>query len=220
MYSMYFLSRTEAGKELAKQLEHYRFENSVVLSLSDGGVVVGAQIAAVIHCPLTMLLTEDIVLPGELSAVGVVDQNGGFTYNDYFSTGELDELKGEYHSTIEQQKMEKLHSLNRILTDGGLAEPEILKDRTIIIVSDGLVGGLSLLAAINFLKPIRTKRIVVAVPLASVESVDKMHVLADELHVLSVIDSTFKLDHYYEKNDVPERESILQLLDEAILHWR
>ena len=39
---MYFASRTEAGQKLATELTQYRFEDSVVLALSVGGVVVGA----------------------------------------------------------------------------------------------------------------------------------------------------------------------------------
>lgn len=217
---MYFRSRADAGKELASKLLKYRFEDTAVLALSDGGVVVGAQIAAVLHCPIMFLLTQDITLPGELTAVGVTDQNGGFTYNDYFSTGELEEFATEYRGVIEQLKMEKWHEMNRLLSDGGMINAQMLSGRTVIIVSDGLRSGVSLLAAMNFLKRIKTHRIVVVTPFASIEAVDKMHILGDELQVLNVIDSTFDLDHYYETNDVPEREDIIKILNEAILKWK
>ncbi len=217
---MYFASRTEAGLELAEKLKQYRFEDSAVLALSRGGVVIGAQIAAQIHCPLMFLLTQDIMLPGEKTAVGVVDQNGGFTYNDLFSTGELDELVSEFHGVIDQLKQEKWHELNRLLSDGGLVDADILEGRTIIIVSDGFINGSSLLATMNFLKPIKSKKIVIVTPFASVAAVDKMHIMGDELQVLNVIDGTFELDHYYEKNDVPEQADIIKILNEAILKWR
>lgn len=217
---MYFSSRQEAGQKLAEELKKYRFEDSAVLALSDGGVVAGAQIAAELHCPLMFLLTQDITLPGEKTAVGVVDQNGGFTYNDFFSTGELDELVGEYHGVIEELKMEKWHELNRLLSDGGIIDTGILEGRNIIIVSDGFLNGTSLLAVMNFLKPVKSKKIIVATPFASVPAVDKMHVMADELVVLNVIDGTFELDHYFETNDVPNQEDIIKILNEAILKWK
>lgn len=166
------------------------------------------------------LLTQDIMLPGEKTAVGVVDQNGGFTYNDLFSTGELDELVSEFHGVIDQLKQEKWHELNRLLSDGGLVDADILEGRTIIIVSDGFINGSSLLATMNFLKPIKSKKIVIVTPFASVAAVDKMHIMGDELQVLNVIDGTFELDHYYEKNDVPEQADIIKILNEAILKWR
>ncbi len=217
---MYFSSRTEAGLVLAKSLDRYKAEDSTVLALSSGGVVIGAQIAAELHCPLMFLLTQDIVLPGEKTAVGVVDQNGGFTYNDYFSTGELDELTGEYRGLIEQMKMDKWHEINRLLSHGGLVDSDILAERNIIIVSDGFLNGTSLLATMNFLKPIHYKKIVIATPYASVAAVDKMHVLGDELKVLAVIDGTFDLDHYYENNDVPAQEDIVKILNDAITKWK
>lgn len=217
---MYFSSRSEAGQKLSEKLRQYRFEDSAVLALSEGGVVIGAQIAAELHCPLMFLLTQDITLPGEKTAVGVVDQNGGFTYNDLFSTGELDELVGEYHGVIEELKMEKWHELNRLLSDGGLVDADILDGRNIIIVSDGFLNGTSLLATMNFLKPVSAKKVIIATPFASVSAVDKMHILGDELQVLSVIDGTFDLDHYFEKNDVPAQEDIVKILNEAILKWK
>lgn len=217
---MYFASRTAAGQQLAKELAKYRYENSAVLALSNGGVVVGAQIAAQLHCPLMFMLVRDIKLPGEPSAVGIINQNGGFTYNDMYSAGDLEELTTEFYNVIEQQKMEKWHELNRLLSDGGLIDADILKDRNIILVADGFISGMSLDSAMQFLKPIKSKRIIVATPLASVSAVDKMHLMADELHVLSVYDGTFDLNHYYEKDDVPTQEAIIKTLNEAILHWK
>jgi len=217
---MYFASRSEAGQQLAPLLSKYRFEDTTVLALSGGGVVVGAQITAALHCPLMFLLTKDITLPGEKTALGVVDQNGGFIYNDLFSAGELEDMVGEYHGVIDALKMEKWHELNRILSDGGLVDPALLRNRTVIIVSDGFINGTSLLAAVNFLKPLKVRKIVVATPYSSVGAVDKMHLLADELHVLHVIDGTFELDHYFEDNKIPSQQAIINILNEAILQWK
>lgn len=217
---MYFASRTEAGKQLADQLQHYRYDDVAVVALTQGGVVVGAQISSLLHCPLMFLLMQDITLPGEHSALGVIDQNGGFTYSDMFSAGELDYLASEYHGFIEQEKLTKWRSLNRLLGDGGVLDSDILKNRTIILVADGLLNGTSLLAAANFLKPVKYQKLVIASVLASVAAVDKMHMLADELQVLDVYDGTFDLGHYFEEDDVPSQEDIIKVLNEAILRWK
>lgn len=217
---MYYPSRAVAGQKLAQELQKYRFEDTVVISLNDGGVVIGAHISAELHCPLLFLLMRDITLPGEISALGVVDQNGGFTYNDMFSAGELEAMASDYHTVIEQEKMNKRHDINRLLGDGGLMDVDMVRDRNVILVADGFLNGTSLLAAMNFLKPIRTKKVIVATPFATIDAVDKMHILADELHVLSVYDGTFGLDHYFEENDVPSQEDIVKILNEAILKWK
>lgn len=209
---MYFASRKAAGEQLASRLEPYASQDVAILALSEGGVVVGAQIAARLHCSLAFLLTQDITLPGERTAVGIVDQNGGFTYNDYFSTGEIDELATEYHAVIDSLKEEKWHEMNRLLADGGLAEVSSLENKVIILVSDGLLNGSSLIATMNFLKPIAIEKVIIATPVASVAAVDKMHLLGDELQVLQVVDGVFDLDHYYDENDVPERPELIKVL--------
>ena len=98
---MYFESRGQAGQLLAGQLlEQYRYENCVVVALSDGAVLVGEQIAEALHCILTLLLVEDIQVPGENVSFGGVSQNGGFTYNGMFSAGEIEEYACEFQGYL------------------------------------------------------------------------------------------------------------------------
>ena len=162
---MYFESRAQAGAQLAAELfERYRYENCVVVALSDGAVMVGEQIAASLHCILTMLLIENIEVPGESMSFGGVSQNGSFTFNGSFSAGEIDEYASEYHGYLDEQKREAFHRINRLLGDGGLINSDMLRDHVVILVSDGLAGDATLDAAVDFLKPIRIGRLVIASP--------------------------------------------------------
>lgn len=217
---MYFKNRSEAGKKLAEKLDKYRYENTAVVALSDGGVIVAAEIATRLHCVLTMLLTEEIKLPGESDAVAVINQDGGFTFNNMFSTGQLEEFSGEYHSFLEQEKREKFHSINQLLGDGGLIRPDLLYGHNVILVSDGLNSGLSLDAAQQFLKPIKVGKLIVATPLASVPSVDRMHLLADEIVCLSVVENYMNTNHYYEDNTMPPHEELVKTIEKIVLNWK
>jgi len=218
---MYFKDRTEAGKLLAAKLApKYRFENCAVVALSDGAVVVGAEIARELHCVLTMLLTEDVKLPGEHDPLAVIDQNGSFTYNNMFSAGQLEEFSSEYHNYIEQEKREKFHAINQLLGSGGLIRRNLLYGHNVILVSDGLKNALSLDAAAEFLKPIRTERIVVATPIASVPAVDRMHLLADEIICLSVVENYMNTNHYYENNKIPPHDKIVRTIEQIVLNWK
>jgi putative phosphoribosyl transferase len=218
---MYFESRTQAGTLLAAQLaEKYRYENCAVIALSDGAVQVGEQIASSLHCILTMLLIEDIQVPGESMSFGGVSQNGGFTYNGMFSVGEVEEYTSEFHGYLEEQKREAFQKLNRLLGDGGLIESAMLRDHTVILVADGLDNGASLDVAVDFLKPIRVQRLIIASPVASVQAVDKLHMLADELHILDVKENFMGTDHYYESNDIPSHEDTIAKINEIVLNWQ
>lgn len=218
---MYFESRGEAGQKLAAELlERYRYENCAVVALSDGAVLVGEQIAAALHSILTMLLIEDIEVPGESVSFGGVSQDGGFTYNGMFSAGEIEEYTTEFHGYLEEKKREAFQKINRLLGDGGLIDDTMLRDHTVILVSDGLNNGASIDVAIDFLKPIRIKRLVIATPVASVQAVDKLHMLADELHILDVKENYLDTNHYYNQNDIPSHEDTIAKINKIVLNWR
>jgi putative phosphoribosyl transferase len=217
---MYFKNRSEAGKQLAEKLANYRYENTAVVALSDGGVIIAAEIATALHCVLTMLLTEEVKLPGEHDALAVVNQDGGFTYNNMFSTGQLEEFTSEYHNYLEQEKRQKFHAINQLLGEGGLIKPELLYGHNVILVSDGLNSGLSLDAAADFIKPIKVERLIVATPLASIPAVDRMHLIADEIVCLSVVENFMNTDHYYDDNTMPAHEDLIKTIEKIVLNWK
>jgi putative phosphoribosyl transferase len=218
----YFPNRQVAGSLLADELEakKYRFEDCAVLALSDGAVMVGAQIAMRLHCSLSMLLTSHIQLQGETDVLAEIDHFGELTFNGMYSAGELEELKSENFNYIEQKKLEKLFEMNQLLGQGGIASKDLLRERVVIVVSDGLLNGLSLHAAAEFLKPIKTKKVVMVAPFASVQAVDQMHILADEILCLNVMEDIISIDHYYEDNKLPEHARIIEIIEDIILHWK
>ena len=218
---MYFESRIRAGEKLAFELyESYRYDNCAVVALSDGGVIIGEQIAAWLHCVLTMLLVEDINVPGENISFGSVSESGAFSFNSEFSSGEIDEYKTEYRGYLEDQKREAFSRINRLLGDGGLISHEMLRDRTVILVNDGFYNTVLIDAAIDFLKPIRIARLVIVAPVASAAAIDRLHVAADELHILDVKGNYISTNHYYDENTIPSHEDTIEKINKIILNWR
>lgn len=205
---------------LAEQLfEKYRYDNCAVVALSDGAVLVGERIAQQLHCVLTMLLIEDIEVPGESVSFGGVSQNGDFTYNSDFSTGEVEGYASEFHGYLDEQKREKFQKINRLLGDGGIISNDMLRDHTIILVADGVDTGSAIDVAMDFLKPIRVEKVVIATPIATVPAVDKLHMIADELHILDVKENFMGIDHYYEDNTIPTHEETIAKINQIILNW-
>jgi len=218
---MYFENRKQAGQILAAELvEKYRYEDCTVVALSDGAVVVGEQIAEALHCLLTMLLVQDIQVPGEGVSFGSVTQNGGFTFNNMFSVGEVEEYTSEYHGYLEEQKREAFQNINRLLGDGGLIDEGMLRNRVVILVADGFDTGSSLDASIDFLKPIQIKRLVVATPVSTDQAVDKLHIAADEIHILDVKDNFLGVNHYYNDNSIPSHEETIAKINKIVLNWK
>lgn len=218
---MYFASRTAAGKTLADQIaQRYKGEQCAVVALSDGSVMVGAQIALKMQAVLSMLLVQPIELPREGSPIGGIAEDGSFAYNGLYSPGEIEELVAEYRGYIEQEKENRLSEMHRLLGGGGLIRKDLLVGKVVILVSDGLSSGFSLDVAAEFLKVVKYKKLVIATPLASVRAVDRMHVLGDDIYCLTVIEDFLMIDHYYDTRDVPNHDMIVKTIEEVTQHWK
>lgn len=204
----------------ARLIPKYRYENCVVVALNDGGVVIGAQIAMQLHCAMNLLLYEEIKLPMEPEALSGIAHNGAYVYNSKYNRAEVEDLVSEYYQYIEQEKATKMEEMQRLLGRGGVVRKDLLKGHNIILVSDGLRSPFALDLAVEYLKPINYTRLIVATPLASIETVDRMHVLADDLCVLSVVESALETDHYYDKQDVPDHAKVVEIIEKIILSWQ
>lgn len=217
---MYYKNRVEAGRRLASELDAYKTQNSVVVALSESSVLVAVQIAMELHANLLLFLTRDIKLPGEHRAVAAVSSAGSFGYNDSLSEGEIAEIKGEFHNFMEQERFKRMHEINMLVGSDGEIDKKLLRHRNVILVADGMSDGFTLMLAYQYLRTVAIKKVIVAVPVASVAAVDKMHVVADELYVGGVTDNFLSIDHYYEQNYEMGIEDIMKILRNVSLTWR
>lgn len=215
----YYTSREDAGKQLAESLTQYCNQQCAVLALSEGGVVVGAEIAKKLHTSLLLLATKTITLPREANPIAAMSTAGTFTYNSMIPTGQLENMAAEYRSVIDQQRLETFQKLNRIISKDGVIDKQLLNRHVIIIVSDGFTNGLSIDIASDFLKPVLSKKIVIAAPIASAAAADRMHALADEIVCPNVIEEPFPIEHYYETNVLPDHDAIVNLMENIALQW-
>lgn len=218
---MYFENRKSAGEELARELvEKYRFEDCAVVALNDGGVLVGEPIAESLHSVLTMILSQDIEIPGESLTIGGVSQNGNFVQNSFLTSAEINNYSSEFFGYFEQKKRESFQHLNRLLGDGGTVNLDLLRERVIILVSDGFTDQSSIDVALDFLKPVKIKKIIAVAPVASVAAVDRLHISVDEIHILDVKSNYLKTDHYYDENNLPDQKELIRKINDIILNWR
>ncbi|MDO4868320.1 MAG: phosphoribosyltransferase family protein [bacterium] len=218
---MYFENRNSAGNLLAEQLfEKYRFEDCAVIALNEGGVLVGEPIAAALHSVLNLLLSEEVELAGENLILGSVSQNGNFVRNSFMTNAEFEGYVAESFGAFQKDQFEKFQKINRLIGDGGTISLDLLRNRNIILVSDGFAEKATLDVVLDFLKPIDYKKLIVAAPVASVEAIDRLHISADELHILDVKANYFGANHYYDENELPSREEVVKKINEIILNWR
>lgn len=206
---------------MAEQIvKRYKDEPCAIVGLSDGGVMVAAQIALELSALLCMLLVQPIELPREGLPIGGIAEDGSFAYNGLYSPGEIEELVSEYRGYIEQEKENRLSEMHRLLGGGGLIRKDLLEGKVVILVSDGLSTGFSLDVAAGFLGTVRYKKLVIATPLATVPAVDRMHVLGDDIYCLDVVGNFISIDHYYATRDVPSHDVIVKTIEQITQHWK
>jgi putative phosphoribosyl transferase len=172
--------RQEAGRKLAEVLERYRGKDVVVLALPRGGIVLGAEVAKALKAPLDVVLVRKIGHPfGEEYAIGAVVLGEKPIYDDSEAAA-ADEAWLKRATASEQQVNEH----RRELYYDDKFEPVPLKDKTVIIVDDGIATGLTMEAAVRAAQKQHPKQVIVAVPVTPPDSVERLRRLADEIVVL------------------------------------
>jgi putative phosphoribosyl transferase len=217
---MYFHDRAQAGNMLAEKLMRYRYENTVVLALSPGGVAVGEQIARHLHTQLTLLLTAKISAPGETSlVVGTIDQTGVFTYNSMIAAGQMEEYLEDMRGYLEEQKLRQLYEMSTVMGEHGLVDPDQLVGRNIIIATDGVKNGLSFDAALHYLDRMHIEKTIAAIPVGPADVIDRLHSLVDELYYLYIPENFFSVSHYYTDEEHIDPATVTERINNVVANW-
>jgi predicted phosphoribosyltransferase len=176
---MLFRDRTDAGRLLAGELTRYADRRDVVvLALPRGGVPVAAEVARALHAPLDVFLVRKLGVPGhEELAMGAIATGGVRVLNDEVVAAlEIPEQVIDEVAAEEQRELERRGCLYR-----GDRPPLPVRDRTVILVDDGLATGSTMRAAVAALRRQGPRRIVVAVPVGAHDTCAELADEADEV---------------------------------------
>lgn len=179
---MVFRDRQDAGRLLADKLKKFaNIPNGIVIGLPRGGVVVAAEVANSLHLPLDIVVTRKIGAPGyEEFAIGAISQDGQMVFDtDSISAHHIDQQYIKKTVALEQKEAQR-----RLVTYRGNATPLQLHNRTVILVDDGIATGYTILAAIKYIQSQKPKKLIVAVPVAPLDALEKIHTQVDEVTCL------------------------------------
>ena len=178
-----FEDRNEAGEILARSLECFRGKNAVVLAIPSGGVPIGLAISIHLDLSFDMLIIRKLPIPGNPEAgFGAISLEGDLILND-----SLVKMLGLSDEVIEEQAelvLEELKARNRIFR--GNRPQTDLKGKVVILTDDGLASGYTMMVAARMVGRQQPERIVVAVPTASLHTIDLIAEEVDEIICLNV----------------------------------
>jgi len=211
-----FRDREEAGLLLAERLRAYHADPaSIVVALPRGGVIVGHAISQALRIPLEVFLSRKLGAPDNPEyAIGAVTETGSMYYNPEalrmmgeFSTA------GRYFDEIIQAQRDEIRQ-RQDLYRSGRPLPD-LKDRTVLLVDDGVATGATFLAAVEALRTLHVRRLVAAIPVGPEETLRKITAVVDSLVVLSVPEQFAAVGNHYVNFQQVSDDEVVRCLAQA-----
>lgn len=207
-----FEDRFEAGERLARLLEVYRAESPVVYALPRGGVPVGFGVSRILETPLETLVARKLGAPGKPElGIGAVTSDGIRFVN--YSLVERLGVTGDYVERIATEESEEASRRARMFR-GDHPEPEV-RERTAIIVDDGLATGATARAAVRSLRRRGARRVVLAVPVCAAQSESEIRGEADDVVCLESPDNLDAIGFWYRDFSQVTDEEVLDILRRA-----
>ena len=208
-----YRDRAEAGRYLATELMDYANRNDViVLGLPRGGVPVAFEVARALGAPLDVFLVRKLGLPGhEELAIGAIASGGVRILNEaVLRQIPLDEAEIDAIAAREQAELDRREKLYR-----GGRPPLDPRDRVVILVDDGLATGASMRAAVEAVRRMGPKRVVVAVPVAARETCEDLGREVDELVCPVTPEPFYAVGLWYDDFSQTTDEEVEALLNAA-----
>lgn len=177
--SAQFKNREEAGRMLGQKLVAYKGRPDViVLGLPRGGVAVAHEIAEVLEVPLDVFLVRKLGVPGyEELAMGAIAM-GGCELVDPDVVEEFD-LSGSVIRRVAATERKELERREHVYR--GSSPPLDVRNKTVILVDDGIATGSTIRVAIEALRKLYPARIVVAAAVAPLSTYLLLGSEADEV---------------------------------------
>lgn len=200
---MLFRDRIDAAKRLAAVLHAWRGENAVVMGVPRGGVVIADVVARELGLPFGCLMARKVVAPGSSrTVIGAVTLDGHVRLDTHAVNG----LETSAVDKAVQQAGAELAIWQASFH--APAARDLVADRVVLIVDDGILTGRTLDAAIDYAARLGAARLVLAAPCGVRESVARLAPRVDSLVVLVQSGTAEAVAGCYEHLDAVTDEDI------------
>jgi putative phosphoribosyl transferase len=203
-----FADRVEAGERLGETLLPLAASNAVVLAIPRGGVIVGEAAARALGAPLDVVVPRKIGAPGnpELAigavapGIRVLDRRmvGGLGVSDEYLDREIAAQEAEI------ERRQHAYRQGR--------PPQPVEGRVAIVVDDGVATGSTAVAALRWAREQGAARVVLAVPVAPPQSLERLGAEADDVVVLETPSPFFAVGEWYRDFDQTSDRQVVEAL--------
>jgi len=202
-----FADRQDAGERLAQALRHLE-ANALVLAIPRGGVIVGDVVARELGVPLDVVVPRKVGAPGNPElAIGAVAP--GIRVLDTRMVRALGVSERYLEREIATQEAE-IERRQQVYRGGRPSQP--VSGRVAIVVDDGVATGSTAVAALRWARAQGAERVVLAVPVAPPQTIDRLRVEADEVVALETPQPFLAVGEWYRDFDQTTDEQVVSAL--------
>jgi len=207
-----FADRRDGGRRLADALGRLALTQPVALGLPRGGVVVAAEVAAGLGCPLDVIVVRKLGAPIQPELAMGASAEGGVRVLDRVIAREVG-ADAAAIARVEQREREVLEARVRLYREG--RPRERLEGRTAIVIDDGIATGATARAACIAARDAGATRVVMAAPVAPRDAPAVLAEVADEV---VVVDSPLRfaaVGRWYRNFTATTDDEVVELLRAA-----
>ncbi|TYL38560.1 phosphoribosyltransferase [Natronococcus pandeyae] len=201
-----FEDRTDAGNQLATELERRGLEADVVLGIPRGALPVARPVADALEADLDVVVARKMGAPNNPElAIGAVASDGSVWQNE-----ELIDRLGVSESYLEDVREEEAENArqkaDRYRDEPGLPD---LEGKRVVVVDDGVATGATATACLRQVQDSGAEYVALAVPVGSPDSVNSLQDEADEVIPLQTPASFRAVGQFYRTfGQVSDEEAI------------
>ena len=205
-----FRDRSDAGRQLADLLEERNLDADIVLAIPRGGLPIGRVVADRLGVPLDIVSARKIGSPTNPElAVGAVASDGTTWLNESL-IDELDIEASVIESRIQQEREAALGKVERYRAG---RPPLEVHAKAVLLVDDGIATGATTIACIRQLQRMGADSVVVAVPVAPPDTVDRLRTEADDVLCVQTPHQFRAVGQFYDTFDQVSDERARTYLD-------
>lgn len=209
---MIFKDRRDAGRKLGERLASMAITDALVLGLPRGGIPVAFEVARALDAPLDVLIVRKLGVPYQPElGFGAIAEGGVTVINEpLMERAGITEAQFESVVADETEELER-----RVARYRGDRPLERVRGKTAVLVDDGLATGYTARAGLAALKELGAKRVILAVPGGSPESVKAIGREVDDVVCLDAPAQMMAVGQFYQDFRQTTDQEVTDLLSEA-----